>query len=29
MGYAQHELKRLMFQTRLLRPMTEPLLRGR
>jgi 2-polyprenyl-3-methyl-5-hydroxy-6-metoxy-1,4-benzoquinol methylase len=28
MGYTQHELERLMFQARLLRPMTERLLRG-
>ena len=28
MGYTQHELERLMFQGRLLRPMTERLLRG-
>jgi 2-polyprenyl-3-methyl-5-hydroxy-6-metoxy-1,4-benzoquinol methylase len=28
MGYTEHELERLMFQARLLRPMTERLLRG-
>jgi ubiquinone/menaquinone biosynthesis C-methylase UbiE len=28
MGYAEHELERLIFQGRLLRPMTERLLRG-
>jgi 2-polyprenyl-3-methyl-5-hydroxy-6-metoxy-1,4-benzoquinol methylase len=28
MGHTQHELERLMFQARLLRPMTERLLRG-
>jgi 2-polyprenyl-3-methyl-5-hydroxy-6-metoxy-1,4-benzoquinol methylase len=28
MGYTQHELERLMFQARLLRPMTEWLLRS-